>query len=464
MWFLDQLEPGTTLYSGVRPTRWKGAVDVGAIEKSLSELLRRHEIFRTRFPLRAAGPVQEIDPPGCCELSRVDLSTCNGPAPLNAAYSWLETESRRPFRLTEETPFRAALLRLAADDHVLALTIHHIAFDRWSRSVLQQELLQLYSAFAAGRPSPFADPPVQYQDYAAWQRERILDADMARSLDYWRNQLRSAPASLQLPADHFVQGSRGYLGRQVAYPLRESLVEELGRLSRQERVSVFMALLTGFLALLARITDQADLVVGVPIAGRTQLELSGLIGCFTNTLVLRVDASGDPTFRELLERVRRVCLAGYTHQELPFEYLVRELQPERRLGQHPLFHVLFNYLDFQSEPLNPPGIEVEELEMSAETALVDLGVDIRRAGAGLACSFNCNAELFEASTVDWMARQYLAAVETLVSQPDLRISGSTASWGRLEPIPTNHLVQQLEQMTDEEAERLLAAELRGGLE
>jgi len=462
MWFLDQLEPGNTLYNGVRPTRWKGALDVEALEKAVSELVSRHEILRTRFPLRVAGPVQEIDPPTPCRLPQVELSVGNQPA-LEAVYSWLKAEGRRPFRLTEETPFRAALLRITPEDHVLALTIHHIAFDRWSRGVLLQELLQLYTAYATGQTSPLSDPPLQYQDYAVWQRERMQDMEMVRSLEYWRNQLRGAPARLQLSPDHTSRGSRGYRGRHLENALKASLVEELGAMSRRERVSVFMTLLCGFLALLARITGQTDLVVGVPVAGRTQPELSRLIGCFTNTLVLRIDASGDPVFHELLNRVRRVCLAGYSHQEFPFEHLVRELQPERKLGQHPLFQVLFNYLDFDLETLSPPGIEVEELEMPSETALVDIAVEIRRAGADLACSFSCNAELFEPSMVDRLAREYLTALETLVFHPNLPISAIPA-WRR-EPEPTvaDSLIGEVEQMTDEEAERLLEAELRSGL-
>jgi hypothetical protein len=463
MWFLNQLEPDATLYSGIRATRWKGALDVAALERSISELRRRHEILRTRFPLRATGPVQEVEPPNHCRLSLVDLSASNGTAPLETAYTWLRAESRRAFRLSEETPFRAALIRLAPEDHVLALMIHHIAFDRWSRSVLQQELLQLYSAFAAGRPSPLPEPPMQYQDYAVWQRERISDPDMVRSLEYWRKQLAGAPAALQLPKDPIGESSEAYQGRQVGRPLKADLLEEIVRLSRRERVTVFMTLLTGFVAFLSRLTGKTDLVIGVPTAGRTRLELSGLIGCFTNTLVLRLDASGDPTFRALLDRVRRVCLDGYTHQELPFEYLVRELQPERRVGQHPLFQVLFNYLDFPVEPLNPPGIEVEELLLSSETALVNLGVEIRRAGQGLTCSFSCSAELFQLSTVDRMVDEYLAALGVMLSQPELRISTLPRSWSGASQLPTNDLVRELEQMTDEDAERLLEAELRSGL-
>jgi non-ribosomal peptide synthetase component F len=343
----------------------------------------------------------------------------------------------------------------------LALTIHHIAFDRWSRSVLKRELALLYSAFAADRPSPLAEPPLQYQDYAEWQRDRTAGKELEQSLGFWRDHLRGAPSALDLPRDHPQQTSPTYLGQKSEFPLSPELGEELARLSRSERASLFMTLLAAFNAFLWRVTGQTDLVVGVPIAGRTRLELSGLIGCFTNTLVLRTDMSGDPSFRELLGRVRRVALAGYAHQDLPFERLVRELQPERRLGKHPLFQVLFNYLDFPSEPLNPPGLDIEELDVPSKTALVDLSVDIRKSGHALACSFNCNAGLFGTTTVARLARAYLTALELFVSHPDSRISALPNSLRESESTDTDRLVQELEQMTNEEAERLLAAELRG---
>ena len=462
MWFLNQLEPGSAVYSGVRATRWRGPLDREALERSVGELLRRHEVLRTRFPLRSAGPAQEIEPARPCHLPLLDLSAREPAAAIAKTRSWLVAEGRRPFELTREAPFRASLLRLGQDDHVLALTIHHIAFDRWSRSILRRELGLLYSAFATGRPSPLPDPPVQYQDYAEWQHERMRGEDLALALGYWRGRLQGAPAVLGLPCDQPRQAQPAYLGRQAGFPLPDALVEALGRLGRRERVTLFMVLLTAFKALLGRVTGQTDLVVGVPIAGRTRLELSGLIGCFTNTLVLRTDASGDPTLRELLGRVRNVALGGYAHQELPFERLVRELQPERRLGQHPLFQVLFNYLDFPPESVDLPGIEVEEIEVPSETALVDLGVDIRRTGRTLTCSFTCNAGRFEASTVAHLTQAYLASLETFATDPECRISGLPDTWREPESIPTDRLVQELEQMTEEEAERLLAAELRSG--
>ena len=334
--------------------------------------------------------------------------------------SWLVAEGRRPFELTREAPFRASLLRLGQDDHVLALTIHHIAFDRWSRSILRRELALLYSAFATGRPSPLPDPPVQYQDYAEWQHERMRSEDLALALGYWRGRLQGAPAVLGLPCDHPRQAQPAYLGRQAGFPLPDALVEALGRLGRRERVTLFMLLLTAFKALLGRVTGQTDLVVGVPIAGRTRLELSGLIGCFTNTLVLRTDASGDPTLRELLGRVRNVALGGYAHQELPFERLVRELQPERRLGQHPLFQVLFNYLDF------PPRVRGSAGDRSrGDRSPIGDGARGSRRGhqadrvhPDLLLHLQCRA-CSRLQRLQRLAQEYLASLEIFAMDPEL---------------------------------------------
>jgi hypothetical protein len=462
MWFLNQLEPASTVYSGVRATRWKGRLDQEALERAVGELRRRHEVLRTRFPLGAEGPSQEIEPDGPFLVPLVDLSTGGPAAAMAETHAWLAAETRRPFELTREAPFRASLLRVAQDDHVLALTIHHIAFDRWSRSILRRELGLLYAAFAAGRPSPLPEPPVQYQDYADWQRERMFSEEGVRALAYWRGRLRGAPAVLALPSDHPRQVPPTYLGRQAGFIVPQGMVEAFDRLGRRERVTLFMTLLAAFKALLARVTGQTDLVVGVPVAGRTRLELSGLIGCFTNTLVLRTDASGNPTFRELLHRVRHAALEGYAHQELPFERLVRELQPERRPGQHPLFQVLFNYLDFPPEPLNTPGIEVDEFEIPSDAALVDLGVDIRRTGQGLTCTITGDAGMFEAPTIGRLAREYRASLESFASDPECRISALPDTWRGADPDQTDLLVRELEQMTDDEAERLLAAEARSG--
>jgi hypothetical protein len=363
-----------------------------------------------------------------------------------------------------QTPFRAALLQLGPDDHVLALTIHHIAFDRWSRSLLRRELERLYTAFAAGNPSPLPDPAMQYRDYAESQRERMGSEQVVRALDYWREALEGAPDALRLPYDRARRGSGAPRARQAGFELSEGLVEALGNLSRRERVTLFMTLLAAFKTLLFRLTGETDLVVGVPIAGRTRMELTGLIGCFTNTLVLRTDASGAPGFRELLHRVREVAVAGYAHQELPFELLVRALQPERHLGRHPLFQVLFNYLDFPAEPVAIPDILVEELEVHSDAALVDLGVDIRRVERRLTCTFTCDADLFEEATVARLASQYHELLQAVADDPECPVSAGPSTGRSLDAPRADRLVEELEHMSDEEAERLLAAELRSGVQ
>ena len=461
MWFLNQLDPGSTMYVGVRASRWRGPLVRQALARSVAEILRRHEVLRTRFPLGDAGPVQVVEPLEAYDLPVVDLSS-NGPDSAMAdAQAWLRTESRRPFELTRETPFRAVLLRLGRDDHVLALTIHHIAFDRWSRSLLRRELGQLYAAFVRGNPSPLPDPATQYGDYARGQRERMGSDQVLRALAYWRERLEGASDMLRLPCDHPRRGVGAPRARQAGFELSAGLVEALGDLSRRERVTLFMTLLAAFKALLVQVTGQTDLAVGVPIAGRTRLELTGSIGCFTNTLVLRTDASGAPAFRELLHRVREVALGGYAHQELPFERLVQELRPERHLGQHPLFQVLFNYLDFPAEPVAVPDLLVEDLDVHSDAGLVDLGVDIRRVERRLTCVFTCDADQFEEATVARLAQQYHELLEAIAHDPDHRVSPAMGTAPGLDA-GADRLVEELEHMSDEEAERLLAAELRGG--
>jgi len=389
----------------------------------------------------------------------VDLSALAADSVEEEASSRLLAESRRPFDLTCDPPLRASLLRLAPDVHVLVLMIHHIAFDRWSRGLLRRELAVLYSAFAASRPSPLPEPAIQYRDYAAWQHERLRTEALERELTYWRERLGGAAPVLELSSDRPRPAAPTYRGRQVSFTLTDGLLEALGSLSRRERVSRFMTLLAAFNALLARSTGQTDLVVGTPIAGRTLVELSDLIGCFTNTLVLRTDLSGDPTFRELLGRVRQVALGAYAHQELPFEKLVEELQPERSTRHHPLFQVLFNYLDFPAAPLAVPGLRIEDIEMTLDTALVDLGVDIKRAGRTITCYVTGSADLFDAPTVSRLADQYRALLAAVAANPERRISSLPLAPAEGEPDETHRVLQELDEMSEEEAGRLLA-ELR----
>jgi hypothetical protein len=351
------------------------------------------------------------------------------------------------------------LLRLAPEDHLLALVINHIAFDRWSRGLLRRELATLYTAFVAGRPSPLPELAVQYRDYGRDQRDQIRSGALAPHLAYWRQRLNGAPAVLDLPVDRPRGQVRTHHGEELFSTLPPGLVEALGRLSRGERVTLFMTLLCGFSALLCRCTGQTDIVIGSPSAGRTLPELETLIGCFTNTLVLRVDLSGNPTFRQLLARVRSVAIGAYAHQ-FPFEKLVEEIQPKRDTRHHPVFQVLFNYLDFADHEATIPGLRVDDWKVNLESALVDLSVDIRRGAEGLTCCFTYSTELFDRLTVARLMSHYRMLLEAAVRAPDRTLSALALPPWESDQGETERLLQELDQLSEEEAERLLETQLR----
>jgi hypothetical protein len=458
MWLVNQLEPDSPLYNRARASRWTGPLDAAALERSLAELIRRHEVLRTRFPLSKQGAIQEIAAPDSFQLPVVDFGIPSRFEREEKARRWMLAEAGRPFHLTQEPPFRAFLLRLAPDEHLILLVIHHIASDRWSRGVLLGELVTLYTALASGRPSPLPELKIQYGDYAVWQQEHYFqgpgfEADLA----YWRDRLRGAPAALSLPTDRPRPQAQTHVGAQVCLTLPADLVGSLTGYARRERASAFMVLLAGFKALWVRSTGQTDIVIGAPVTGRTGVELEKLIGCFANTLVLRTDLSGDPTFQEILSRVREVTLGGFDHQELPFEKLVEELRPPRIPGCHPLFQVLFNsHLDFAWDVIEIPGLSIEDIEIDLGTALVDLSLDFKRESAGWVCHFTYNTDVFDHSTVARLARQYRVVLEAAVAKPEQRLSALPLPL----PVPASdefeRVFQELEQMSDEDAERLLA--------
>ena len=460
MWFLNQLEPNSSVYNVPRATRWSGSLDAAALERSLGEIVRRHEILRTRFPLTDEGVIQEVLPALQFQLPLRDLTGLPESARERAARQCMFEEAAQPFDLTRQPPFHATLLRLTEQEHWLILLIHHTAFDRWSRGVLLGELFALYPVFAAGGTSPLPEPPIQFSDYAAWQRERFQGDLVEREVVYWRERLRAAPPLLALPTDRARPARQTYTGARVSLRLPADLTESLGALARRKRATPFIVLLAAFKALLARFTGETDVVVGAPVAGRDHVELERLIGCFTNTLVLRTDLSGDPTFVDILDRVRGVTLDGLDHQELPFERLVEALRPPRDPRYHTLFQVLFNYLNFPHEVGQFRELRVEDVELPLEIALVDLAVDLRRGSEDWTCTFTYNTDLFDASTIARLARQYRAILEVVVSDPERPLSAllPDRSMGALDA--SERLLQELDQLSDDEAERLLAAEFR----
>ena len=345
--------------------------------------------------------MQMIAPSAKLAVTVIDLSQKPEAERAEEMQRLASEEARRPFNLARGPLVRAMLLRLSDQEHVLLLTLHHIVSDAWSRGVFNHELTALYEAFAAGRPSPLPALPVQYADYVVWQRECLQGAVLERQLQYWRQQLAGVPV-LELPFDHPRPAVETYRGARTAFRLPKQLSAQLTVLSRQESVTLYMTLLAAFQTLLARYTGQDDIAVGSPIAGRNRAEFEGLIGVFVNTLVMRSDLSGDPTFRELLGRVREVALGAYAHQELPFERLVEKLAPVRRLNHSPLFQVMFILQNAPKQALELSAISLEPLEVDSGTSKFDLTLFMSEGPDGLRGELEYNTGLFEAGTIRQM--------------------------------------------------------------
>ena len=341
LWVLAQLEPGSPVYNIARPIRLTGPLNVVALEHSLGAIVRRHESLRTTVTTVEGQPMQGIAPALTLPLPRVDLRDLPAGERAERADQLAAREARRPFDLARGPLLRTTLLQLGGQEHLLLVTIHHIVADEWSMGVFMRELATLYRAQVQDTPAVLPQLPIQYADYTLWQREWLQGTALEAQLAYWREQLAGAPAVLELPSDRPRPPVQSVRGATQRFVLPRALSQALRQLSRQEGATLFMTLLAAFQVLLARYTGQDDIVVGSPIAGRTHTELEDLIGFFVNTLVLRTNLAGDPTFRELLGRVRAVTLEAYAHQDVPFERLVEELQPQRDLSRAPLVQVLF---------------------------------------------------------------------------------------------------------------------------
>ncbi len=421
LWFIDRLEPGSTAYNVPLPLRLRGRLDARTLERALGEVVRRHEALRTVFGEVGGEPVQTVRPAGAARLPAADLSGLPDDAREAEARRLAADDARRPFDLRRGPLLRAALLRLAPDDHVLTLAMHHVVSDGWSMGVLFREVAALYEAFARGEPSPLPEPEVQYADWALWQRQWLAGGVLERQLAWWRERLEGAPPTLELPVDRARGAVPGARGATVARTLPREAAERLRALARAEGATTYMVLLAGLDVLLARWSGQEDVVVGSPVAGRTRRETEGLIGFFVNTIVLRADVSGNPPFRELLGRVREATLGAYQHQDLPFERLVEELGVERSLSHTPLFQVLFALDDGSGSPLPFGGMEVEPYPVDGEVARFDLMVSVRDADDGIELALVYREELWEAATLERMAGAYALLLESAAADPARRI-------------------------------------------
>jgi len=409
LWFLDRLRPGDPTYNMPAALRARGELSPPLLEAILGEVVRRHEALRTTFQPREGRPAQVIAPPSPWTLPRVDLAGLPADIGLAEAGRLAQEEAVRPFDLERGPLLRAALLRLGPAEHVLLLAMHHIVSDGWSMGVLVREIAALYGAAAAGRPSPLPELPIQYADFAVWQRGWLAGDELERQLVYWRDRLAGAPASLDLPVDRPRPAAPSHRGGRVAARWDPELSRELGRFALRREATPFMVLLAGFQALLGRLTGQEDVPVGSPIANRNRAEIEPLIGFFVNTLVLRGDLAGDPPFHELLARTRRVTLEAYAHQDLPFEQLVEALSPQRTLAMNPLFQVMFALQNMPAAAVELPGLSLSSLEFEKNSARVDLELSVWEAGDSFLLDLVYSAELFDRPTLE----RVVLSLETL---------------------------------------------------
>jgi alpha-ketoglutarate-dependent taurine dioxygenase/acyl carrier protein len=425
LWFLDQFEPNSSTYNVHIAVRLSGSLDTAALERSLSEIVRRHETLRTTFSLENGEPVQIIHPAQPIELPLFDLSQVRADEREERARQMVLEEAARPFDLSAGPLLRTHLLKLDDEEHIALLTMHHIVSDGWSLGVLLKEVVTLYEAYSAGLESPLAELPIQYANYAVWQREWLQGEVLEEQLNYWKRQLAGAPAVLELPADRARPQAPTYRAGEQGFAIGEEIKEGLKELSRREGVTLFTVLLAAWQVLLYRHTGQEDIVLGTDVANRNRGETEGLIGFFVNQLVLRTDLSGNPTFVELLARVRETVLGAYAHQDLPFEKLVEVLKPDRALSRTPLFQakIVFQTAPMQTPP-PPAGLVLSRLEVDgdARTTKFDLLLDLSEAESGLAGSLEYNADLFESSTINRLWQQFEALLSSIIAQSDARLN------------------------------------------
>ena len=419
LWFLDRLEPGNAVYNLPLAFRLIGRLEAPALAAAVSGVVRRHEALRTRFEVVAGEPVQVVDPPAPMAVPVIDLSGIEG---REEAERLARIDAARPFDLARGPLLRVTLVRLAEEDHLVLATMHHIVSDGWSMGVFIREVAALYVAASDGRPSPLPELPVQYSDFALWQRRHLSGEALDRQLAYWRERLAGAPAALELPTDRPRPVVRRQLGAQRPWSTSAELLERLEALARSRGVTLFMVLLAAFQTLLRRLGGQADCLVGSPIANRNRAEIEGLIGFFVNALVLRGDLSGSPTFTELLERTREVALGAYAHQDLPFEKLVEELQPERSLSHTPLFQVVLGLQNAPVSAMELPDLRLEPVNPETGTAKFDLTVLLGAGPNGIAGSFEYDLDLFDPATVQAIADRYTVLLEGVAENPDRRLS------------------------------------------
>jgi amino acid adenylation domain-containing protein len=421
-WLLGQSEPNSSSYNIRTAIKIAGALNTKNLRLALETIVDRHEILRTNIVVNEGSPVQVVAPSMNVALDISDFRNLSESEREAEIQRVLSAEAETLFDLSQGPLLRTRLLKLGEDEHVLLLTIHHIICDGWSVGVLLRELFTLYESLTNGRSGTLPQLEIQYADFALWQRMRLQTKTLEPSLHYWKQQLTGAPLNLDLPTDYPRPQTHALRGAQAAIQLSASVSESIMTLSQQQGATLFMTLLAAFQTLLFRYTGQEDIVIGSPVAGRTMLETEGLIGAFVNTLVLRGDLSGNPTFCEFLGRIRETTLGAFSHQDLPFEKLVEELNPERRINRTPLFQVMFALENSPTSHIEAEGLTLTSLKLNSVTSKFDLSLEVEEDTDGLYFSCEYNADLFAPPTIERMLGHFQNLLEAIVADPNLRVA------------------------------------------
>jgi acyl carrier protein len=422
LWFLDKLEPDSSLYNVTRAIKLKGPLDVEALQKSLNTIVSRHEALRTTFISVKDKVVQAIGEPPSVDLPVNDLRNFSAPDREAEAKRFCEEEAQRPFDLSSDLMLRATLFQIDNKEHILLLVLHHIATDEWSMSLLFSELSISYDAFCRAEYPVLPELPIQYADFAVWQHQWLQGDVFEKQLEYWKKQLEGATFVLELPTDRPRTAKQSFRGAKQSIELSSYITKALRSFCQTERTTLFMTLIAAFNVLLHRYTGQNDILVGSPIANRSRIEIEGLIGFFLNTIVIRTDFSGDPSFRKLLARVRKVCLDAYAHQDLPFEKMVVELQPDRDLSHSPLFRVMFVLQNDSELDLQLSGLNISPFDVDSRTAKFDLFFFIVEKADGLSCVLEYNTDLFYEATIKRILEHFKILINGIVTNPDTPVS------------------------------------------
>lgn len=422
LWLLQQIDRLNSAYNEHGAIQLKGELNITALERSLNAIVQRHESLRTNFKIIEGQPLQIISPYLNIKLPIVNLCELSEAEQKTKIQHLITEQSQSPFDLMQEPLFRWKLLQLGQQNYVLLVTIHHIIYDGWSYGLLMRELAAFYEAFSNNKPSPLSELPIQYADFALWQQQWLKGESLDAQLAYWKQQLGNSPPVLQLPADFPRPAVQTFRGARISFSINPELTKAIKELSQQEDATLFITLLAAFKILLYRYTGIEDMAIGSPIANRNRPEIEGLIGCFVNTLVLRSDLSGNPTFRELLSRIRQVCLGAYARSDLPFEKLVEVLQPQRSLSYTPLFQVMFALQNTPMSVLELSGLTVSNWESHNGTAKFDLSLYIEEKLGEILGTLEYNTDLFEPATIARMVGHWQELLAGIITNPQQHIA------------------------------------------